>query len=138
MSNFTIKYQIKTSADDVERLARKVAIEQSVETPESLISSEIEEQYVGKPSLIHNYADTYTLALTYHEEVLSKQFNQLLNLSFGNVAMYPNVRLLDIQLSDTCLQEFQGPLFGVEGIRNLLGVQDRPASCNSFKAARIF
>ena len=133
MSNFIIKYQIKACADDVERLARKIAIEQSVETPESLITPAIEEKYVGKPNLAHYSADIYVLSLTYHEEVLSQQFNQLLNLSFGNVAMYPNVRLVDIQLPDSCLQNFQGPLFGVEGIRNLLNVHDRPLLATALK-----
>ena len=133
MSDFTIKYQIKASADDVEKLARKIAIEQSVETPESLITSEIEERYLGKPNLVHDVAEIYTLALTYHEEVLSQQFNQLLNLSFGNVAMYPNVRLIDIQLPDSTLQYFQGPLFGVEGIRGALNVYDRPLLATALK-----
>lgn len=133
MSNFTIKYQIKTSADDVDKLARKIAIEQSVETPESLISTAIEEQYLGKSELIHDYGNTYTLGLTYHDEVLSQQFNQLLNLSFGNVAMYPNVRLVDIELSDSCLQNFSGPQFGIEKIRNLLNVHDRPLLATALK-----
>ena len=133
MSEFTIKYQIITSENDAEALARKIAIEQSVETPESLISQEIENTYVGKSSLSRIGDDVYTLALTYHEAVLSRQFNQLLNLSFGNVAMYPNVRLVDIQLPDSCLQFFQGPLFGVEGIRQLLDVHDRPLLATALK-----
>jgi ribulose-bisphosphate carboxylase large chain len=133
MSEFTIKYQIITSENDAEALARKIAIEQSVETPESLISQEIEDTYVGKSSLSSIGDDVYTLALTYHEAVLSRQFNQLLNLSFGNVAMYPNVRLVDIQLPDSCLQFFQGPLFGVEGIRQLIDVHDRPLLATALK-----
>jgi len=36
------------------------------------------------------------------------------------------VRLLDIEFPESFLADFQGPQFGVEGLRELLGVQDRP------------
>jgi ribulose-bisphosphate carboxylase large chain len=38
----------------------------------------------------------------------------------------PIVRLLDIRFPDPFLNEFQGPQFGVQGIRDQLGVYDRP------------
>ena len=133
MSELTIKYQIITSEEDAEALARKIAIEQSVETPETLISADIEEKYVGKSELSKVKDGIYILALTYHEDVLSGQYNQLLNLSFGNVAMYPNVRLADISLPDSCLSSFQGPLFGIDGIRKLLNVHDRPLLATALK-----
>ena len=133
MSDLTIKYQIITSASDAEALARKIAIEQSVETPESLITQEIEDRFVGKADLSKIGKNVYLLALTYQEEVLSEQFNQILNLSFGNVAMYPNVRLVDIQLPDSCLQKFKGPKFGVDGIRSMLDVYERPLLATALK-----
>ena len=133
MSELTIKYQIITSENDAQMLARKIAIEQSVETPESLISQDIEDKFVGKSTLSKIGSDVYMLALTYHEEVLSQQFNQLLNLSFGNVAMYPNVRLVDIQLPQSCLKYFQGPSFGVDGIRKLIEVKNRPLLATALK-----
>jgi len=36
------------------------------------------------------------------------------------------VRLLDIEFPDSFLAEFQGPQFGVQGLRDILGVYDRP------------
>ena len=36
------------------------------------------------------------------------------------------VRLLDIEFPDSFLADFQGPQFGVEGLREILGVYDRP------------
>ncbi|AFL73950.1 RuBisCO large subunit C-terminal-like domain-containing protein [Thiocystis violascens] len=38
----------------------------------------------------------------------------------------PVVKLLDIHLPDAYLAEFEGPRFGVEGLRDLLQVYDRP------------
>ncbi|MEM7304920.1 MAG: RuBisCO large subunit C-terminal-like domain-containing protein [Pseudomonadota bacterium] len=133
MSELRVSYQIKSRAEDVDALARKIAIEQSVETPESLITGSIEDKFVGKSLISHLRDDTYLLELTYQDEVLSQQFNQLLNLAFGNVAMYPNVRLTDIQISKSYLQYFQGPRFGVDGIRSMLDVYDRPLLATALK-----
>jgi len=36
------------------------------------------------------------------------------------------IRLLDIDFPDSFLDDFQGPQFGVQGLRDLLGVYDRP------------
>jgi ribulose-bisphosphate carboxylase large chain len=38
----------------------------------------------------------------------------------------PLIKLLDLRLPDGYLAGFEGPQFGVEGIRDLLGVHDRP------------
>lgn len=38
----------------------------------------------------------------------------------------PVVKLLDIQFPDTYLAGFEGPQFGIQGLRDRLGVQDRP------------
>ncbi len=45
----------------------------------------------------------------------------------GNCFAFPtNMRLLDIYIPEKLAQKFQGPKFGVPGIRDLLGVHDRP------------
>lgn len=38
----------------------------------------------------------------------------------------PKIKLLDIRMPDAFLAEFAGPRFGIEGIRDLLGVHGRP------------
>lgn len=45
----------------------------------------------------------------------------------------PVVRLEDVQFPDEFLQAFQGPRFGVAGLRGLLGVSDRPLICGVVK-----
>ena len=43
-----IKYQLVASEDEVQAFARKIAIEQSVEAPESVINGDIEAACVGQ------------------------------------------------------------------------------------------
>ena len=43
------------------------------------------------------------------------------------------VRLLDIEFPESFLADFQGPQFGVEGLREMLGVYDRPLTLGVIK-----
>jgi 2,3-diketo-5-methylthiopentyl-1-phosphate enolase len=52
----------------------------------------------------------------------------------GNCFAYsPHIRLVDLYLGDQFLKGFQGPKFGVPGIRKLLGVEKRPLSLHIIK-----
>ena len=136
MADALISYEIVAKANEVDRLSRKIAIEQSVETPESLITSEIEAKYLARLEqvvCINESSNLYKITLAYPEQIISQQYNQLLNFAFGNVSMYPDVKLVDIKLSDQLLGNFSGPNYGVEGIREMLGVYGRPLLATALK-----
>ena len=136
MSDIVVTYQVIARERDVSELARKIAIEQSVETPESLITPEIEARFVGRIehiNAVEDHTDKFTIKLSYPEEILSQQYNQLINLCFGNVSMYQNVKCTDVCLPDKLLECFTGPRFGVEGIREYLGVYGRPLLATALK-----
>lgn len=136
MSDILVIYLVVSNKNDVSELARKIAIEQSVECPESLITPEIEAKFVGKIEQIKPIglsSNQFTVTLSYPKEILSQQYNQLINLCFGNVSMYQNVRLIDIHLADELLNNFAGPSYGVEGIRSSLGVYGRPLLATALK-----
>lgn len=131
-----VTYRLRVDAKDVKALARKIAIEQSVETPESVITPEIEQNCVAKVESIDTLpgnADSFDVLLSYPPSMLSQQYNQLLNLCFGNVSMYQNVRLIDIKIPENLLANFAGPEFGVRGIRKELGVHKRPLLATALK-----
>ena len=134
----TISYRLMVGEENenIESLARKIAIEQSVETPESVITAEIEQKCVGQIESIEAISEDkngYDLVLSYPPEMLSEQFNQLVNLCFGNVSMYKNVRLTNLDIPDQLLSNFDGPLYGVKGVREQLGVFNRPLLATALK-----
>ena len=134
MTEVLVKYEVVADKNNVNDLARKIAIEQSVECPESLITPDIEDHYVGDIVKIEsNSRNKYEITLAYPEEVLSEQYNQLLNLCFGNVSMYQDVRLIDIKLPASAEVNFSGPTFGIQGIREKLGVFKRPLLATALK-----
>ena len=136
MSDIVITYEVISDKESVSDLARKIAIEQSVETPESLITPEIEDRFVGRIvniTPVKNHLEKFTVTLSYPEEILSQQFNQLVNLCLGNVSMYQSVKCVDIDLPDRLLSCFSGPRYGVDGIRQRLGVYNRPLLATALK-----
>ncbi|GAB7386723.1 2,3-diketo-5-methylthiopentyl-1-phosphate enolase [Bacillaceae bacterium] len=57
----------------------------------------------------------------------------ILTTVFGKLSMDGQIKLIDVQLPDFVLSQFPGPRFGIEGIRERLGVHDRPLLMSIFK-----
>jgi ribulose-bisphosphate carboxylase large chain len=134
--NLIIRYKVDSNSKEIDSLARKIAIEQSVEAPESTFTKEIEDNYVPHVESIlpvDAKAKEFFIDFVYQPHMLSGQYNQLLNLCFGNVSMYPQVRLVDIHLPENLLTHFAGPQFGIEGVRHALGVFRRPLLATALK-----
>ena len=57
----------------------------------------------------------------------------LLSIAGNCFAYSPRMRLLDVAIPDDLLASFQGPKFGVPGVRELLGIAQRPLSLHIIK-----
>ncbi len=131
------KYRISaTSLEAAQALARGVAVEQTVEVPEGLITPTIERDSVGQVRSVEKLDDdrtAYLAQIDYHAEQAAGQLPQLLNLIYGNSSINPAIKLLDCQFPESVLARFAGPRYGVEGLRKMLGVYDRPLVCGVLK-----
>ncbi len=137
MEELVVVYQIGCTASEVEGLSRDVAYEQSVELPPELIQSpHILENIVGRVACIEpveGCVDLFRVEIRYAAALAGNQFPQLLNLLFGNISMKRNVRVVDVHFPPSVLAHFPGPRFGIEGIRQVLGVFDRPLLSTALK-----
>ncbi|MBD3228327.1 MAG: ribulose 1,5-bisphosphate carboxylase [Candidatus Lokiarchaeota archaeon] len=52
---------------------------------------------------------------------------------FGNISMGGELKMVDIRFPEKFIKDFKGPKFGIEGVRNLLGVPERPLLNNMIK-----
>ncbi|XEC92689.1 2,3-diketo-5-methylthiopentyl-1-phosphate enolase [Paenibacillus tarimensis] len=77
------------------------------------------------------YAD---LQIGYPDINFSRDLPALLVTVFGKLSMDGRIKLIDLEFSDSFLSAFPGPKFGIEGVRKLLGVYDRPLLMSIFKA----
>ena len=75
----------------------------------------------------------FIIRIAYPHKNFSDQFAMLLSTTIGNIASAGKLKLLDLEIPKSYLQKFQGPKFGIQGIRNLLEVYDRPLLNNMIK-----
>jgi ribulose-bisphosphate carboxylase large chain len=138
MKSITITYSITSSAGDIGNISEKIALEQTVEMPgEAIRDDRILKDIVGKVISI-NEADgkageRFIVKIAYPALVSNYEIPQFLNLLYGNISFKPGIRVVDVDFDEGFLSSFKGPKFGIEGIRKLLGVFDRPLVATALK-----
>lgn len=75
----------------------------------------------------------FIVRIAYPWQNFGSQFSMMLSTVIGNISSSGKVKLIDLEFPKTFLEKFQGPKFGVQGIRELLGVYDRPLLNNMIK-----
>ncbi|MGM7720070.1 2,3-diketo-5-methylthiopentyl-1-phosphate enolase [Metabacillus sp. Hm71] len=73
------------------------------------------------------------LKIAYPSLNYSHDLPAILTTVFGKLSLDGEVKLIDLEFSDEVKKAFPGPKFGVSGIRDLLGVYDRPLLMSIFK-----
>lgn len=130
-------YRLTCAADEVETLGREIALEQTVEVPESLVTDpRIRDTIVGRVTRIEPTLDQpgrFDVRIEYNADLSAYQIGQTLNLIYGNISLKRNTRLIDLQLPEAFLRRFRGPNFGTEGLRQLVGIAGRPLLATALK-----
>jgi len=75
----------------------------------------------------------FIIRIAYPWQNFGAQFAMLLSTVIGNIASSGEIKLLDLEFPKSFYSQFPGPKFGVQGIRDLLGVYDRPLLNNMIK-----
>ncbi|MEO6059980.1 MAG: RuBisCO large subunit C-terminal-like domain-containing protein [Candidatus Limnocylindria bacterium] len=76
---------------------------------------------------------TYLVQVAYPAANAAGQIPMLLTTVFGDVSQVGRIKMVDLTLPRAFLDGFRGPRFGVEGLRRLTGVTDRPLVCGILK-----
>jgi len=123
----------------VPTLARTLAARQSVGTwtPAPGDSPEPRRQHAARVIGVYEVPDyewtvpaevdwrTYVLQVAFPQINIGPQIPMLLTTVAGAVSM-GRIKVLDVHLPEGYVEGFQGPRFGVPGVRDLLGVTGRP------------
>lgn len=131
----------------VSKLAPALAVEQSTGTwlPVPGETAEVKRKYVAKVIGVYETpdyefevpADTsdrhYIIQIAYPEVNIGEQIPMLLTTVVGNISMAGKIKLLDLRFPEKYVKAFRGPKFGIQGVRKLLGVFDRPLLNNMIK-----
>ncbi len=123
-----IKYKIKGALKI--STAEQLAIEQSVEVPNELITPDIKTKIVGKITEIYKNRVT----IEYPTNHLSKSPTALLNLLTGNYYMFKNVAIEKIYIPHRIYEEFGlGPKSSLKTIRKHTGNIEFPILATAIK-----
>lgn len=132
---FRVTYQIQGNEETARKQAEAICIEQTVEFPADLLpEGDIPAYIVGRIEAFGAVEDGVVEAvISYPTEITDLELTQFLNVLFGNTSIKPGIRVVSIELSRRLEEAFQGPRFGRAGLRELLGVYDRPLLCTAIK-----
>lgn len=75
----------------------------------------------------------FIIRIAYPWQNFGPSLSMMLSTVIGNISSSGKVKLVDLEFPDSFLKHFKGPKFGVPGIRELLGVYDRPLLNNMIK-----
>lgn len=110
-------------------VAEAIRVEQTIEFPFDLAPEWIQQTVVGR---IEDITDRIA-TVSYDQGTAGGGLSQLLNVLWGNVSLFPGVRITAIRLPVSYLAGFRGPRFGINGLRELLDVPTGPLICTAVK-----
>lgn len=131
----------------VPQLAPALAIEQSTGTwlPVPGETPEVRRNYVAKVIGCYEVPDyefmlpkdvefrDYVIQIAFPVVNFGSQIPMMMTTVVGNISMAGRLKVLDIRFPEEYTAGFQGPRFGIKGIREILGVKDRPLLNNMIK-----
>lgn len=134
-NEFTVVYRIRGTEKEALEIAKNMCVEQTVEFPARHIECPaIQNGILGKIGRAEEAGGGWhRVEIVYAGETAGADFPQLLNVIFGNSSILPNITVERVCLSDAMKETFPGPRFGVQGLRERLGVCGRPLTFTALK-----
>lgn len=132
---FTVTYQVRASAADIEARALGIAVEQSVEMPLAAIHDDaILSGVVGAVEGIDDVGHgVFAVRIGLAVDTVGRDAGQLINMAFGNTSLHEDVTLKDIQIPGSLAAVFGGPRHGMTALRQRLGAPSRAMTGSALK-----
>lgn len=133
-SHFDILYQIAASSDaEAREKAEKVSVEQSVEMPVNAVPNQAKTSLPEVTKVTELCEGLWESEVSFPASLIgNNDIVQFLNILYGNISLYGDIKVTDV--SNHIFESlFEGPAHGIEGIRKMAGVNNRPLSCTALK-----
>ncbi len=125
-------YYVEKAPDckDIEQACKEIAKESSIGTWTEIatLSADIAERL--RPSAFYINPETTIVKIAYTKELFEiNNLSQILSAIAGNIfgmKALKYLRLLDISFPKDVINAYKGPKFGIEGIKKLTKIKDRP------------
>jgi ribulose-bisphosphate carboxylase large chain len=130
-----VTYRLAVAPGEAEARAEELAREQTVEVPRAALrgrrAAELAQGRVE--SLRADAAGGALATIAYPVAVTAAEPAQLVNVIFGNSSLHADVECVDLDVPAALARALRGPCFGIEGLRKLVSVWDRPLTCTAVK-----
>ncbi|MFC4711639.1 2,3-diketo-5-methylthiopentyl-1-phosphate enolase [Planococcus dechangensis] len=145
MSGVIATYQLFGKAGSFEKKAEAIALGLTVGswTDLPLLEQQQLQQHKGRVVSVEEFSHiTHPvrpgviqahLKIHYPAANFSADLPAILTTVFGKLSLDGEIKLIDLEFEDSLLRQFPGPRFGIDGIRELLGVSERPLAMSIFK-----
>ena len=132
---FTVVYHIVGDETSALEKAKIICLEQTVEVGDELVPDGfIRDHVVGQLEQLTVFTPgIYAAKISYAIETSAFELTQLLNVIFGNTSIKAGIKVHSLNLGDGILSRFSGSRFGIAGLRNIVGVFDKPLLCTALK-----
>jgi ribulose-bisphosphate carboxylase large chain len=113
-----------------EKAATNIAGESSIDTWSDILTLSPEIARKLKPHVFFIDKKRKTIKIAYHTDLFeTNSVPQILSSVAGNIfsmKLLNNLRLQDISFPKAIVKQFKGPKFGIDGVRKLLRIKNRP------------
>ncbi len=136
MSNWlTAAYLVTCTEAEIAARAEAIASEQSVECPlEAITEQRILDEIVARvTSIVPAGPGRFRVEVAIAGQTIGTNPVQFINMVFGNASLWDDVQFAGLEVPADVLEMFPGPRHGIAGIRQLLGVPDRPLTNAAMK-----
>ncbi len=131
-------YAAKVQTHNIEKLAMAIAAEQTTGTWIKVGADSLEKtkRFGSKivalyeiPDIANDYQSDeppmYVIQVAYPMENFSTSMSAIETILFGNISASGMIKLIDVAFPKKFIEKFQGPKFGIEGLKDAIGVKDR-------------
>lgn len=134
-ARFTVTYEVRGSAADIEARAQAIAVEQSVEMPLAAIRDDaILSDVVGAVEGIEDIGGgLFLVRIGLAETTVGHDAGQFLNMVFGNTSLHEDVVLKDVAMPEGLVATFGGPRHDIADLRHRLRVASRALTGSALK-----
>jgi ribulose-bisphosphate carboxylase large chain len=117
-----------------QRTAERICIDQTIEAESNLLPPSLQSTILGQlEDLRATAGGRYHATIRFRGDLLSGECSDLLNVLFGTSSLRGDVTLLSFTMTDGLLSSWPGPRFGIDGLRQTVGVSRRPLLCAVLK-----
>lgn len=140
MAQINAVYYVSDSNEFIEEKAEKMATGLTAKPWQEMPEAEKQESFAYKGKVVSinadpSYGEGSIVTISFPVAYEVPDFPSILTTTYGRLSYEPNVKLLDLQFSNDLVERFPGPLYGIEGIRDLVEVEGRPLAMSVAKGA---